>query len=255
MIVIAIDVFRSLLIASSNFALYGINVYASAGTLKKQNLVGYRFKVIKALNQFSIGNFIILPFDTQHDAAEPLGFLIQYKPTGEKLIYATDTYYIKYKFNKLNYLLLECNYNKEIAKENAKNGVINKTRYSRLLESHFSLENVIKFLKSNDLSYAKNIVLCHLSDTNSNQDIMLNDESDEIYLKDIKAISLAINALKKCPDIQDKSFNCRMCGKELKTWKSIQKGFGPVCERKYLNDVYKNQQMSFENIVQKKGER
>lgn len=82
-----------------------------------------------------------------------------------------------------------------------------------------------------------------------------NDESDEIYLKDIKAISLAIKALKKCPDIQDKSFNCRMCGKELKTWKSIQKRFGPVCERKYLNDVYKNQQMSFENIVQKKGER
>lgn len=82
-----------------------------------------------------------------------------------------------------------------------------------------------------------------------------NDESDEIYLKDIKAISLAIKTLKKCPDIQDKSFNCRMCGKELKTWKSIQKGFGPVCERKYLNDVYKNQQMSFENIVQKKGER
>ena len=160
---------------ASNFALYGINIYASAGTFKKLNLIGHRFKVIKALQQFEIGNFIILPFDIQHDAAEPLGFLIQYKPTGEKLIYATDTYYIKYKFNKLNYLLLECNYNKKIAKENAKNGVINKTRYSRLLESHFSLENVIKFLKSNDLSYAKNIVLCHLSDTNSNQDIMLNE--------------------------------------------------------------------------------
>ena len=160
---------------ASNFALYGINIYASAGTFKKLNLIGHRFKVIKALQQFEIGNFIILPFDTQHDAAEPLGFLIQYKPTGEKLIYATDTYYIKYKFNKLNYLLLECNYNKKIAKENAKNGVINKTRYSRLLESHFSLENVIKFLKSNDLSYAKNIVLCHLSYTNSNQDIMLNE--------------------------------------------------------------------------------
>lgn len=160
---------------ASNFALYGINIYASAGTFKKQNLIGHRFKIIKALQQFEVGNFIILPFDTQHDAAEPLGFLIQYKLTGEKLIYATDTYYIKYKFNKLNYLLLECNYNKRIAKENAKNGVINKTRYSRLLESHFSLENVIKFLKSNDLSYAKNIVLCHLSDTNSNQDIMLNE--------------------------------------------------------------------------------
>ena len=44
-----------------------------------------------------------------------------------------------------------------------------------------------------------------------------NDESDEIYLKDIKAISLAIKALKKCPDIQDKSFNCRLCGKRIET--------------------------------------
>lgn len=157
---------------ATNFALNGINVYASAGTFKKQNLVGHRFKIIKALQQFEIGNFIILPFDTQHDALEPLGFLIQHKITGEKLLYATDTYYIKYKFNKLNYLLLECNYNKELAKENAKNGRINKTRYSRLLESHFSLENVIKFLKANDLSCAKNIILCHLSDTNSNQYIM-----------------------------------------------------------------------------------
>lgn len=154
------------------FALAGINIYASAGTFQKLNLKGHRFKIIKALEQFEIGNFTILPFDTQHDAAEPLGFLIQYRPTGEKLLYATDTYYIKYKFNKLNYLLIECNYNSNVAKENSKNGVINKTRYSRLLESHFSLDNVVKFLKSNDLKYAKNIILCHLSDTNSNQEVM-----------------------------------------------------------------------------------
>ena len=140
---------------ATNFALYGMDIYASAGTFEKQHLKGHRFHVVKALKQFEIGNFIILPFDTQHDAAEPLGFLIQYKPTGEKLLYATDTYYIKYKFNKLNYLLLECNYNQEIAKENARNGVINKTRYTRLLESHFSLDNVLKFLASNDLRYVK----------------------------------------------------------------------------------------------------
>lgn len=157
---------------ATNFAINGINIYASEGTLKKQNLTGYRFKTIKALKQFEIGNFIILPFDIQHDAAEPLGFLIQHKITEEKLLYATDTYYIKYKFKKLNYLLLECNYIQNISKENIKNGVINTTRYTRLLESHFSLENVIKFLKSNDLSSAKHIVLCHLSDTNSDQEIM-----------------------------------------------------------------------------------
>lgn len=168
---------------ATNFALYGIDIYASQGTFRKLNLVGHRFKVIKALQQFEIDNFIVLPFDTQHDATEPLGFLIQHKITGEKLLYATDTYYIKYKFNKLNYLLIECNYNKEIAKENVKNGVINKTRYTRLLESHFSLDNVIKFLKSNDLSYANNIILCHLSDTNSNQSIMQNRIYDETKIE------------------------------------------------------------------------
>ncbi len=157
---------------ASNFALNGINIYASAGTFKKQNLVGHRFKVIKALQQFEIGNFIILPFGTQHDAEEPLGFLIQYKPTGEKLLYATDTYYIKYKFKELNYLLIECNYIKSIAKENMQNEIINKTRYKRLLESHMSLENLLEFLKANDLRHVSKILLCHLSNTNASSNIM-----------------------------------------------------------------------------------
>lgn len=82
-----------------------------------------------------------------------------------------------------------------------------------------------------------------------------NEDSDKIYLNDIKAISLAIKALKKCPEIKDNSFQCRMCGKELKTWKSIQKGFGPVCERKYINDVYKNQQMTLDNLLKENEER
>ena len=86
----------------TNFALNGINIYASAGTFEKLNLKGHRFISVKKLQQFNIGDFIILPFDTQHDAQEPLGFLIQYKPTGEKLLYATDTYYIKY-----NYLFIQ----------------------------------------------------------------------------------------------------------------------------------------------------
>lgn len=81
-----------------------------------------------------------------------------------------------------------------------------------------------------------------------------NDELDNVFLNDIKAISLAINALKKCPEIKDDSFKCRMCGKELKTWRSIQKGFGPICEKKYLDDVYNNQQINIEAIIQKKGE-
>lgn len=80
-----------------------------------------------------------------------------------------------------------------------------------------------------------------------------NNDLDEIYLNDIKAINLAIKALNKCPDVKDTSFNCRMCNKELKTWKSIQRGFGPICEKKYLEDVYKNQQISMDTIMITKG--
>lgn len=82
-----------------------------------------------------------------------------------------------------------------------------------------------------------------------------NNELDEVFLQDIKAISLAIKALEKCPDIKDNSFKCRMCGKELKTWRSIQKGFGPVCERKYINDVYNNQQMTLDRLIKENEER
>lgn len=47
-------------------------MYASAGTFAKLSLKGHRFKIIKALEQFRIDAFTILPFDIQHDAAEPL---------------------------------------------------------------------------------------------------------------------------------------------------------------------------------------
>ncbi len=47
---------------------------------------------------------------------------------------------------------------------------------------------------------------------------------------------------------------CKLCGRKLKNWQSIQRGLGPVCERKYLEDIYSNQQITFEDINQKKGE-
>lgn len=80
-----------------------------------------------------------------------------------------------------------------------------------------------------------------------------NNDLDKVFLDDIKAISLAIKALKKYPDIKDEDFNCRICGKELKSWKSIQKGMGPICEKRYLGDVYKNQQLSIDTIIKSKG--
>ena len=146
----------------------GINVYTSKGTAEALGVSGHRVKVIKARQSFSIGTWTILPFETEHDAAESLGFLLVNKQ-GEKLLFATDTFYIKYKFNGLSHIMIECNYSMDILKENIEAGRVPAVMKKRLMRSHFSLENVKEFLKANDLSKVKEIWLLHLSDSNSDE--------------------------------------------------------------------------------------
>lgn len=143
-----------------------INVYASKGTIESVNVSGHRVNVVKAGQLFQVGGFTVLPFAIEHDAAEPLGFLIQHKEFG-KLIFATDTYYIRYKFKELNYIMVECNYSKTILEESIKSGLVEPYQVKRLLKSHFSLERVKEFLSANDLSVLKKIYLMHLSNRNA----------------------------------------------------------------------------------------
>jgi phosphoribosyl 1,2-cyclic phosphodiesterase len=145
----------------------GIDCYISAGTVEALGLSGHRLNIIKAKQQFRIGTWTALPFDTQHDAAEPLGFLLA-NQAGDKLLYATDTYYIRYKFHGLTHIMVECNYSLDILKRNVEAGAVPKELKSRILKSHFSLENVKRFLQANDLSKVQEIWLLHLSDNNSN---------------------------------------------------------------------------------------
>lgn len=146
----------------------GINVYATQGTIDQEGISHHRLKPIKAKNQFDIGTWTILPFDVEHDVAEPVGFLLA-NQQGEKLLFATDTYYVKYKFKGLTHIMLECNYSLKILIENIESGRIHQGMKNRLVKSHFSLENVKEFLKANDLSRVQEIHLLHLSDTNSNE--------------------------------------------------------------------------------------
>jgi phosphoribosyl 1,2-cyclic phosphodiesterase len=147
----------------------GIDCYMSRGTAEALGLSGHRIHIIKTKQQFRIGTWTILPFETQHDAQEPLGFLLA-NQDGEKLLYATDTYFIRYRFRGLTHIAVECNYSLDILKRNVEAGAVPKELKSRLLKSHFSLENVKKFLLANDLSKVEAIFLLHLSDNNSDSE-------------------------------------------------------------------------------------
>jgi phosphoribosyl 1,2-cyclic phosphodiesterase len=144
----------------------GIDCYMSKGTAEALGISGHRLHIIKAKQQFRIGTWTVLPFDTQHDATEPLGFLLV-NQDGEKLLYATDTYFIRYRFQGLTHIMIEANYCMDILKRNVEAGLVPKELKSRLLKSHFSLENVKRFLQANNLSRVQEIWLLHLSDGNS----------------------------------------------------------------------------------------
>ena len=83
----------------------------------------------------------------------------------------------------LKYEIMEYALSKELSSTSNIEEVYENTKKLFGSRSESKCKNVIKFLKSNDLSYAKNIVLCHLSDTNSNQDIMQNKVYEATKIK------------------------------------------------------------------------
>lgn len=148
----------------------GIDCYMSKGTAEAIGVSSHRIKNVKVKEAFQVGTWTILPFDVEHDVSEPLGFLLTNK-VGDKLLFATDTYYVKYRFKGLTHILVEANYSLEILNENILNGSVPQVMKKRLLRSHFSLENVKEFLLANDLSKVQEIWLLHLSDSNSDEDL------------------------------------------------------------------------------------
>ena len=158
--------------AVADFAKRGIDVYATAGTFEALAFDydctrKHRLHTISYCDAFLVpGTYIyVCPFGTQHDAAEPCGFIV--KDDDDCVLYATDTFFLRYKFDGLTKILIEANHSYEILHENVENGTLDARLAKRLSKSHFSIENVLDFLKANDLSKVKEIWLCHLSRDNA----------------------------------------------------------------------------------------
>lgn len=154
--------------AVPNLLKAGIDCYMSRQTAEEGGYSGHRVKVVEPLKQFKIGSWTVLPFELEHDVTN-FGYLLVNK-AGEKLLYATDTYYCRYKFKGLTRLLIECNHSYDILAVNVESGSLPVEHKNRLIRSHFSLENVKEFLKANDLSMVREIYLIHLSSGNSDAD-------------------------------------------------------------------------------------
>lgn len=136
----------------------------------------------------TFGGFEVRQFELHHNV-ECYGFHIHHKDIGN-LVFATDTRYIDYKFNDINHWLIECNYNKEILDKRVDDG-FNPVLADRILEDHMSLDTCKNLFIANDLSKTKNIVLLHLSDSNSNA----KQFHDEIHVLTRKPVYIADKGL------------------------------------------------------------
>lgn len=131
-------------------------------------LDSHRAKVLEPKKVAQIGEFDVLGFDVEHDAQEPMGFLIQNRITKAKLVFVTDSYYCRYNFKGVTVYLIEANYQEEILQANIDAGKLPSSMASRTRRSHFEIKRVADFLKASDLVRTKKILLMHLSSGNSN---------------------------------------------------------------------------------------
>jgi phosphoribosyl 1,2-cyclic phosphodiesterase len=148
---------------TKHFTDSGINVYMSSQNQKEIGIKSHRIITIEANKQLHIGDFKVMPFEVNHDVY-CFGFLINHPECGTTL-YLTDTAYSNYIFKGLNNIIIECNYSDEILETKLQNKEFLR---DRIIGSHLSLETLLELLAKNDLSKVNNIVLIHLSDSNSN---------------------------------------------------------------------------------------
>lgn len=149
----------------------GVDVYLPEAAAEVLGVDGHhRANMITYGRQETVAGWTVLPFELRHDV-QAAGFLIA-DPAGEKLLFVPDTAWIKNRFPGVSIMAVECNYCGDTLSGNIQRGAIPQVVGRRVRRSHMSLDTVIEFLKANDLSRCREIWLLHLSDGNSDEELM-----------------------------------------------------------------------------------
>lgn len=112
---------------------------------------------LRQVRQF--GGFKVSSFECIHDAP-CVGYLIEHPDSGLKMLYATDTEYVKYTFRGLTAMLIEANYSEEYVNRD-------EAKFQHVLTGHMSIETASECIKANVNDNLKTVILCHLSKDNS----------------------------------------------------------------------------------------
>ena len=121
------------------------------------------------------GGFSVVLFELIHNVP-CCGFLISHKEIG-RLLFITDTEYSKYSFRAYDvaHIFVEANYAKEFLDEEGE-----EDKRTHVIEGHMDIETTCRLLKANKTDNLKSVVLLHLSDTNSDEEMFAKRASEVV---------------------------------------------------------------------------
>lgn len=138
----------------------GVPVYMSEGTTLALNLDADHVHILTEKKTAAVGTFKILPFAVKHDAEEPLGFLLV--SGTDKLLFATDTENIVYRFAGLTGIAIECNHDAARMDDT-------EPWVYRAKKNHMDIGRLCEYLRKTDLSKVRHIWLLHMSERHGNE--------------------------------------------------------------------------------------
>lgn len=106
--------------------------------------------------------FSVRTFPLVHDVP-CTGFLIEHSEIG-RLLFATDTEFIRYRFKNLNHILIECNYSQDLLSKSYHDGL-----QERIKLTHMEFWTCKDFIQVNKDQELKSVCLMHLSDNTSDE--------------------------------------------------------------------------------------
>ena len=141
----------------------GIPIYTNDETVESVEVIyGELLHGVPEKKPFMLGNFKITPFYVPHDNTPCFAYQIYHEEIG-KLLFLTDLEYCKYKFKDVSQILVEANYSKDIINQDNPN-------FEHVARGHMELNTTLGFLSTNANPSLMNVVLLHLSDSNSNSE-------------------------------------------------------------------------------------
>ncbi len=182
------------------YATMGLPIFASAGTIAGCDGIhpSAIVRKVRTMDAFKVGEFDVCAFDVEHDAAEPLGFIIKHPECG-KILFMTDSAGCKYDFHdmELDHLLIEANYDDGLLNGNIVSGLVSPSRAVRTRKSHFSIRQACQFIQAVQTAELKTVVLIHLSRDNGNAVYFARKASEVALFADIyvaaKGTSIELN--------------------------------------------------------------